>query len=152
MKKNARDRTAVSTSEPTQTQERFAAIVEALADKQGVTIGSSLGVVKTPPLNPATTVVMVRSLIKVCMPRGGRPLVIANAIPASPNLATACRVFLVSVLSCVTSVPSTSARTSLIGPSFLYGFTIIELLPSPGVPSPPPPRGPARNRTSSEAL
>jgi hypothetical protein len=40
MKKNARDRTAVSTSEPTQTQERFAAIVEALADKQGVTVGS----------------------------------------------------------------------------------------------------------------
>jgi hypothetical protein len=34
MKKNARDRTAVSTSESTQTQERFAAIVEALAAGQ----------------------------------------------------------------------------------------------------------------------
>jgi hypothetical protein len=40
LKENARDRTTVSTSEPTQTQERFAAIVEALADKQGVTVGS----------------------------------------------------------------------------------------------------------------
>src|SRR3982074_3245430 len=56
-----------------------------------ITMGSSRGVMNTPPLNPATTVVMLRSLIKVCMPRGGRPLVMANAIPASANLATACR-------------------------------------------------------------
>jgi hypothetical protein len=38
MKKNSR--TAVSTSEPPQVQERFAAIVEALAQEQGVTVGS----------------------------------------------------------------------------------------------------------------
>jgi hypothetical protein len=46
------------------------------------------------------------------MPRGGRPLVIANSILASRNAAIALRARSVSTFSLVTSVPSTSARTS----------------------------------------
>jgi hypothetical protein len=40
---------------------------------------SRTAVVEAPPLKPATTVEMFRSLIRVCMPRGGRPLVMAKA-------------------------------------------------------------------------
>src|SRR6266849_681395 len=49
------------------------------------------------------------------MPRGGRPLVMAKAMAAWRILFTAAFARSVSTLSCVTSVPSTSARRSLIG-------------------------------------
>ena len=49
----------------------------------------------------------------MAIPRGGRPLVIANAIPARCNFLTASRAREVSTLSLVTSVPSTSATRSL---------------------------------------
>ena len=44
------------------------------------------------------------------MPRGGRPLVMASAMPASCSSRAAAFAASVSTLSSVTSVPSTSAR------------------------------------------
>src|SRR5262252_10293070 len=51
----------------------------------------------------------------MAMPRGGRPLVTLNRIPASPRCKTASAARLVNTFSCVTSVPSTSAMTMRIG-------------------------------------
>jgi len=48
-------------------------------------------------------------------PRGGRPLVMVNATPASRNRAAADRVRGLSALLFVTSVPSTSAINNRIG-------------------------------------
>jgi hypothetical protein len=48
------------------------------------------------------------------MPRGGRPLVIAKAIPACRKAATASIDAAVSDLAFVTKVPSISDKTSLI--------------------------------------
>src|SRR5690348_6794833 len=52
--------------------------------------------------------------MSIDMPRGGRPLVMAKSIPASRSLATAATARSVRTLSWVTSVPSTSARSSRI--------------------------------------
>src|SRR5499427_2045182 len=51
----------------------------------------------------------------MAMPRGGRPLVTLNRIPASPRCKTASAARFVNTFSCVTSVPSTSAMTMRIG-------------------------------------
>ena len=51
----------------------------------------------------------------IAMPRGGRPLVIAKSIPAARSRATASQARAVRTLSSVTSVPSTSHTSSLIG-------------------------------------
>src|SRR5882724_761776 len=51
----------------------------------------------------------------MAMPRGGRPLVTLNAIPASCSRKTASAARFVSTFSCVTSVPSTSAITMRMG-------------------------------------
>jgi hypothetical protein len=66
----------------------------------------------TPPLNAAIGVVMASGSMSMDMPLGGRPLVMANRIPASPRLRTALTARSVTTLSGVTSVPSTSARSS----------------------------------------
>jgi hypothetical protein len=39
------------------------------------------GLTKIPPLNPATGVRSANGSISIAMPRGGRPLVIAKAMP-----------------------------------------------------------------------
>ena len=72
------------------------------------------GLTKIPPLKPATGVRSDNGSINIAMPRGGRPLVIANAIPAACNAFTAATARGVSTFSAVTRVPSTSARTSEI--------------------------------------
>jgi hypothetical protein len=51
----------------------------------------------------------------MAIPRGGRPLVTVNWIPASRKRETASTARFVSTFSCVTRVPSTSAITILIG-------------------------------------
>src|ERR1700730_1152616 len=51
----------------------------------------------------------------MAMPRGGRPLVTVNWIPASRKRETASAARCVSTFSCVTRVPSTSAITIRIG-------------------------------------
>ena len=50
------------------------------------------------------------------MPRGGRPLVTANLMPAVSRAATALTARSVSTLSLVTTVPSTSASSNDILP------------------------------------
>src|SRR5262245_11669087 len=51
----------------------------------------------------------------MAMPRGGRPLVTLNWIPAWRRCSTASAARCVNTFSCVTSVPSTSAITMRIG-------------------------------------
>jgi len=63
-------------------------------------------------LKAAIGVVRLSGSTSIDMPFGGRPLVTANKIPASPSLRTASIARSVSTLSLVTRVPSTSARTS----------------------------------------
>ena len=72
------------------------------------------GLTKMPPLKPATGVRSANGSINIAMPRGGRPLVIANAMPAVCSAFTAAAARGVSTFSAVTRVPSTSARTSEI--------------------------------------
>ena len=77
------------------------------------------------------------------MPRGGRPLVIANAIPAACNAFTAATARVVSTFSAVTRVPSTSARTSEIfevGARELYHARPPARVASARLLEPPPPR------------
>jgi hypothetical protein len=76
----------------------------------------------TPPLNAAIGVVRSSGSMSIDMPRGGRPLVIANRIPASPSLRTALMARSVRTLSGVTSVPSTSARSSRM--ALFMGFLL----------------------------
>ena len=59
-------------------------------------------------------VISEAALQKQLLARGGRPLVIANAIPATSSAFTAAWVRFVSTLSSLTRVPSTSAMTSEI--------------------------------------
>jgi len=72
------------------------------------------GLTRMPPLNPATGVRSASGSISMDMPRGGRPLVIAKWISAACSAFTAALARDVSTFSAVTSVPSTSARTSEI--------------------------------------
>ena len=72
------------------------------------------GLTKMPPLKPATGVRSASGSINIAMPRGGRPLVIAKAMPAACSAFTAAAARGVSTFSAVTRVPSTSARTSEI--------------------------------------
>ncbi len=72
------------------------------------------GLTKMPPLKPAIGVRSASGSINIAMPRGGRPLVIAKAMPAACNAFTAATARGVSTFSAVTRVPSTSARTSEI--------------------------------------
>ena len=67
------------------------------------------GRTNTPPLKAAIGVVRPSGSMSIDMPRGGRPLVIANNIPACFSFATAAMARSVRTLSWVTSVPSTSA-------------------------------------------
>src|ERR1700730_2349029 len=67
------------------------------------------GLLITPPLKPAMGVSIFSGSTSMAMPRGGRPLVMANLMPASRNLATDRMARSVRIFSCVTSVPSTSA-------------------------------------------
>ena len=69
----------------------------------------------TPPLKPAMGVLSWSGSMSMDMPRGGRPLVTANRIPACFSLATAATARSVRTLSWVMSVPSTSARNSRMG-------------------------------------
>src|SRR5215470_3966881 len=75
---------------------------------------ASCGVTKRPPLKPAIGVSSLRSSMSLAMPRGGRPLVMAKRMPISRSLSTAAWARLVSTFCSLTSVPSTSARTSEI--------------------------------------
>src|SRR5215471_10375280 len=72
------------------------------------------GRANSPPLNAAIGVVSPSGSMSIDMPRGGRPLVIAKSIPACLSFPTAAMARSVRTLSWVTSVPSTSARRSLI--------------------------------------
>src|SRR6266436_4268279 len=66
----------------------------------------------------------------MAMPRGGRPLVTLNWIPASCSRKTASVARFVSTFSCVTSVPSTSAITMRIGfADFPFLDAILSLSP-----------------------
>src|SRR5215510_7849423 len=73
---------------------------------------ASHGVTKSPPLNPAIGVSSFRSSSSIAMPRGGRPLVMAKRMPASRRCCTAALACFVSTFLSLTSVPSTSARTT----------------------------------------
>src|SRR5262249_28695031 len=75
---------------------------------------ASCGVTKMPPLKPAIGVSSLRSSKSMAIPRGGRPLVMAKRMPVSRSLCTAAWARLVSTFCSLTSVPSTSARTSEI--------------------------------------
>ena len=70
------------------------------------------GVVSMPPLKPAIGAVIPRPLTTMARPRGGRLLMIENAMPRVRSAATAAMVSGVSVLSRVTKVPSTSEMTA----------------------------------------
>src|SRR6185437_15709979 len=70
------------------------------------------GWTKTPPLKPAIAPSSLSGAISMLMPRGGRPLVSASVMPASCNSRVAATAWSVNTLSCVTSVPSTSASSS----------------------------------------
>src|ERR1700744_705137 len=72
------------------------------------------GRTNTPPLKPAIAPSSLSGSISMLMPRGGRPLVKASVTPALRNSCAAAIACSVSTLSCVTSVPSTSASSSLI--------------------------------------
>src|SRR6266481_2264312 len=66
----------------------------------------------------------------MAIPRGGRPLVTLNWIPASCSRKTASVARFVSTFSCVTSVPSTSAITMRIGfADFPFLDAILSLSP-----------------------
>ena len=60
------------------------------------------GLTKMPPLKPAIGVRSASGSINIAMPRGGRPLVIAKAIPAAASAFTAAAAREVSTLSVVT--------------------------------------------------
>ena len=87
------------------------------------------GCTNRPPLNAASGVSSASGSTSIAMPRGGRPLVTANVIPASRSLPTAAIARSVRTLSFVTSVPSTSASISLIG-----GSAIGRVYGAPGDP------------------
>ena len=72
------------------------------------------GLTHWPPLKPATGVSMSNGAISMAMPWGGRPLVMANLMPARRKSRTRAMARSVSTFSLVTSVPSTSARKSLM--------------------------------------
>ena len=84
------------------------------------------GLTMAPPLNPAIMVVRCSGSISIAMPRGGRPLVTANLMPALSSAATAAMARSVRTLSLVTTVPSTSASSSEILP---LGCSAISALP-----------------------
>src|SRR5215510_10047719 len=73
---------------------------------------TSCGVTKRPPLKPAIGVSSLRSSSSMAMPRGGRPLVMAKRMPVSRRCCTAALARFVSTFLSLTSVPSTSARTT----------------------------------------
>src|SRR5664280_1891794 len=85
------------------------------AESSCLETGSRSGLTTTPPLNPAIGSVISKGSISIFMPRGGLPLVIPNRMPASCNFLTASMARGVRILSCVTSVPSTSAMTRRTG-------------------------------------
>src|SRR5579862_128966 len=68
--------------------------------------------------------------MSMAIPRGGRPLVTLNWIPASCSRKTASAARFVSTFSCVTSVPSTSAITMRMGfAEFPFLGAILSLSP-----------------------
>src|SRR6202007_2801357 len=73
------------------------------------------GWISTPPLNAAIGWLRLNGSISMAIPRGGRPLVMLNSIPACRRCETALAARSVSTFSCVTSVPSTSAIPMRIG-------------------------------------
>ena len=94
-------------------------------------IGVRSGLTTTPPLNPAIGSVISNGSISIFMPRGGRPLVIPNRMPASCNFLTASMARGVRILSCVTRVPSTSAMTRRTRRFGVLGCELIEGFVSP---------------------
>src|SRR5215475_14846315 len=68
-----------------------------------------------PPLNAAIGDFSLSASVSIAIPRGGRPLVMVNSMPADRNRSTASRARGVRTLAFVTNVPSTSAMSSLIG-------------------------------------
>ncbi len=80
-----------------------------------------------PPLKAATAVLRSSAFTILAMPRGGRPLVTVNLIPAAFSLSTASRVRVVSTLSLSTNVPSMSAMKARM-------FTPCKLRPTRGSP------------------
>src|SRR5262249_26769165 len=87
------------------------------------------GLTMTPPLNAEIGVVRPSGSISIDMPRGGRPLVTANAIPVSPRRLTAGAARAVPAFSPGTGLPSTSPSTvptgdSDVGLSFLSALQL----------------------------
>ena len=74
-------------------------------------------------MKPAIGVVRFSGPASISMPRGGRALVIAKAIPAAFSLPTAAMARGVSTLSWVTIVPSTSEIRAEIFAGFGRGLT-----------------------------
>ena len=66
-------------------------------------------------MKAAIGVVSFSGSTSIAIPRGGRPLVIASSMPAARRRSTAWQAPSVSTLPEVTSVPSTSAISSLTG-------------------------------------
>src|ERR1700688_3280040 len=90
------------------------------------------GWISSAPLNAAIGWLRFKGSIRMAIPRGGRPLVTLNSIPACRRCETALAARSVSTFSCVTSVPSTSAITIRIGCAAGSFFDAI-LMSFPGV-------------------
>ena len=76
-------------------------------------------------MKPASGVVSPSGSTSIDIPRGGRPLVTANATPAARSRCTAAIVAGVSCLSESTSVPSTSLSMSWMGVS-VTAFLVLD--------------------------
>src|SRR5262245_23733246 len=87
------------------------------------------GRTNSPPLKPAMGVSIRSGSISMAIPFGGRPLVMAKRMPDSRSRSTARRARSVSTLSCVTSVPSTSARSSEILGGLIIGVPPASMSP-----------------------
>ena len=97
------------------------------------------GCTMIPPLKAAIGPCISSGCTSMRMPRGGRPLVIANSTPRwwSCSIASIARV--VTTFALVTRVPSTSAKTAAIGWGGGSGASVMcsptLLLPNPGAVS-----------------
>src|SRR4051794_11320767 len=98
----------------------------ASASSTWLSSGSSAVVVMTPPLKPASGITSPSGSTSIARPRGGRLLITAKPIPASPSRRTAAMAAGVRVLTRSTSVPSTSETTSEI----FLGAMALPSLPS----------------------
>ncbi len=86
------------------------------------------GRTNSPPLNAAMGSASSSGSTSIAMPLGGRPLVIANLIPAPLSRRTEAMVRSVSSFAGVTRVPSTSAKTSSTADADLEDSLTVALL------------------------